>query len=498
MIAERGAALDRLFDELLGAPDWSRRPGVVYALVAGDEVVHERAYGLAHLDFALPISAGTRFPIASITKTFAAMLATMLAHEGKLDLDAPARAYLPELHPFEPPVRVRHLLSMTSGIREEYGLAMMASGEAYGPRTCAQTRGLILAQTTQNFPAGRDVLYCNSNYSLLHGILESVGGADFGELLRVRIFAPLGLHDTAFEANFRPGKREAAGYELEGERWRPFDHRIEMSASGGIVSTLRDLQAWHRNVRRNLLEPRDLFERLTAPLTLDSGRRSDYALGIQVQRYAGRTVVGHSGGIGPYASEYLFFRDDDFAVVLLANQNETNWYERARELGLAWLDPDAEAPTRPRRGTALWSADYGDLAYGRAYRVERVPGGLRLEDRVFHETPEREFIKPNAVQREKIFALDRNDDGPPQALAYDDGNRRVELRCAAFAPETSELDTYVGTYRSNDIPGAHRIWREGGRLLLHVGDGFPPGRIVALAPVVPDLFRALDPDDGKP
>lgn len=92
-------------------------PGGLVALIERGEVVHLRYRGLANLEHGVTVAEETRYPIRSITKTFTGAACALLHHEGRLDLGADVRRYVPELRP-ESPVTVRHLLNMTSGLRD--------------------------------------------------------------------------------------------------------------------------------------------------------------------------------------------------------------------------------------------------------------------------------------------------------------------------------------------------------------------------------------------
>ena len=92
-------------------------PGVAVSVVRGGDVIAQRYVGLASLAYRIPIGPETRFHIVSVSKTFIAATVLVLAARGALTLDDPIRRHLPEL-PAEITVTIRHLLSMTSGLRD--------------------------------------------------------------------------------------------------------------------------------------------------------------------------------------------------------------------------------------------------------------------------------------------------------------------------------------------------------------------------------------------
>src|SRR5271154_6164271 len=105
LTAAQIASIDRLFSS------WSpQAPGGAIALLSGGEVVHQHCGGLANLEHDVPVSPATRFHICSITKTFVGAACALLHHQGRLDLDADVRTYVPELR-LEAPVKLRHMLN---------------------------------------------------------------------------------------------------------------------------------------------------------------------------------------------------------------------------------------------------------------------------------------------------------------------------------------------------------------------------------------------------
>ena len=107
------ADIDAIFADLEGD-----RPGAAVGVILDGEVVHRAGYGIADLDHGVPITPGTVFDIASISKQFGAMAALLLEAEGDLDLDENVRAYVPELPDFGAVITPRHLIHHTSGIRD--------------------------------------------------------------------------------------------------------------------------------------------------------------------------------------------------------------------------------------------------------------------------------------------------------------------------------------------------------------------------------------------
>ena len=108
------AQVDQLFAEW-NQPD---SPGAALAVTRDGEVIYKRGYGMANLEYDIPITTTTIFDIASVSKQFAAFAIVSLSYEGKLSLDDDIRTHLPDVPDFGNTITIRHLLHHTSGLRD--------------------------------------------------------------------------------------------------------------------------------------------------------------------------------------------------------------------------------------------------------------------------------------------------------------------------------------------------------------------------------------------
>lgn len=156
-------------------------PSVVAGIVKGDRLVFSAASGA---------DTGTTYGVASLSKTFTAVLALRLAEEGLLELDARADFYLPGLKIARPelgsePVTVRHLLAHTSGLP--------TFGKNYRTYTF---QGQSVSIPEQTNPAGYCYAYSNPGFVLMKFVLEAATGKSYEENLKRCVLDPLEMHDT--------------------------------------------------------------------------------------------------------------------------------------------------------------------------------------------------------------------------------------------------------------------------------------------------------------
>lgn len=212
----------------------------------GREVVYQKGFGQANIEWDVPNTPDTRFLIASLTKQFTAALVLRLAEQGLINLQGRITDYLPE-YPRESGDRVtiRHLLSHTSGIPHFNRLPQFDAELKRNPFASDSFVTFFSGLDLESEP-GSDFAYSNSGYYLLGMIAERVTGTTYAEALREHILEPLGLDDTGYYTNSEIIERLAEGYDrVSGgyERAAYFDASIPYSA-GMLYSTVGDLFKW--------------------------------------------------------------------------------------------------------------------------------------------------------------------------------------------------------------------------------------------------------------
>jgi CubicO group peptidase (beta-lactamase class C family) len=321
--------VDALFAE------WDRpdSPGCALALYQGGRIVYERGYGMADLEHDVPIAPETVFYAGSVSKQFTAMAAALAIQQGRLSPDDDIRTYLPELPDYGTPIRVRHLVYHTSGLRDVNTLLAMAGRRGDEAFDNLAVLRILARQKALNFRPGAEYLYSNSGYALLALVVERATGMPFSAYADEHIFQPLGMTATRFHDDLsRLLRHRANGYEWRAGGLRlstPYNERV---GAGGVYTSVRDLLEWDRNFRDGRVGGRRLLDELQTPGRLDSGRPLDYAWGLRVSTHRGLPIVEHGGALGGYRAHLLRFPDQRFTVALLCNLASTNPGAIAREI----------------------------------------------------------------------------------------------------------------------------------------------------------------------
>ena len=188
------AKVDRVFAEW-DKPD---SPGAALSVIRDGEIIYKRGYGMANLEYDIPIAPTTIFDIASVSKQFAGFAIATLLHEGKLALDDDIRMHLPDVPDFGTKITIRHLVHHTSGLRDWVQALVIAGGQMDDVISFKHILKMVRRQRELNFEPGTAFLYSNTGYNLLAEIVEKITGDTFREWTDANIFKPLAMTNTHF------------------------------------------------------------------------------------------------------------------------------------------------------------------------------------------------------------------------------------------------------------------------------------------------------------
>src|SRR3984957_16710028 len=195
---EIAGKIDSLFSQ------WNKTssPGFAVGGVRNDSLIFSKEYGMANLEYNVPITPETIFHMASVAKQFTAYSILLLEKQGKLSLDDDIHKYLtwfPDLHER---ITIRNLLNHTSGIRDQWEMLAISGTRLDDVITQEQVVKILAKQQALNFKPGTDWSYSNSNFTLLAEIVRSVSGQSLRQFTDSAIFKPLGMPNTHFRDDY--------------------------------------------------------------------------------------------------------------------------------------------------------------------------------------------------------------------------------------------------------------------------------------------------------
>lgn len=307
---------------------WNRAdtPGCAVAVVHNGHVIHQRGYGMANLDYGIAITPDTVFYIASVSKQFTAAAVALLAEEGRISLDDDIRKYVPEIPAYQQPIRVRHLIHHTSGLRDYLELWSKA-GHGYADSiTEAEAIALIARQDSLEFTPGSTYNYSNSGYFLLSVIVKRASGKPLSQYAQEKIFAPLGMRNTHFhDDRSRIVPNRASAYfkrkAEQGGGLGVFLTSYDLVGDGGVLTTVRDMVRWDRNFYRNELGARGaaLITQLQSTEPLIDGTPGQYAFGLLPREIGGMQAIGHPGTFIGFNADYVRIPGQRTSMITLCN-----------------------------------------------------------------------------------------------------------------------------------------------------------------------------------
>lgn len=323
-------------------------PGLSVALVRDGEVAWNRGFGFRDLERGLPTTPQTLFGVGSITKSFTCLALLQLQERGLLDVEDPVQRYLslPLQPPGDEPIRLRHLMTHTSGLPAlGYAEALIrhhvGTSARWFPISGIDDMLAFLgeAQPWIVAPPGERWFYLNEGYVLLGAVIEQVSGQPYPDYIREHLLQPLGMTRSGFRPADVQGDPDAATpYVIDREKRRTRSAYLfgPIQADGGLISCAADLARYvamflaggRSPAGGTLLRP-DLLRAMWQPRApipfLQRGPSGPepagfYGYGLQVTPdFFGETLVGHGGSVLVFTAYIGFVPRHGVGVALLAN-----------------------------------------------------------------------------------------------------------------------------------------------------------------------------------
>ncbi|HEX4897245.1 MAG TPA: serine hydrolase domain-containing protein [Candidatus Limnocylindrales bacterium] len=443
--------------------------GVAYGVVVDGELVHARGIGTLRVGEEAPPDADSVFRIASMTKSFTAATIVGLRDEGLLALDDPIGRHVPELAGLRGPtadspvITIRHLLTMSAGL---------ATDDPWGDRQqgldLAEFAAFLRGPLTFAWPPGTRFEYSNLGYGILGRLITNVVGAEYRDVVRERLLAPLGMTATTYLRADVPPERLALGYLWRDEAYleEPIDPYGALAAMGGIFTSVRDLARWvafftdafpprddpegrwplSRASRREMQQvhrpwaPEVVLPNPDADPTVRAGGYGFGLYAVDDTRW-GR-IVGHSGGYPGFGTSMRWHQASGLGVIVFGNHRYAPSTLLGNELMTSLLEADV-APARRIRPAAATVAARADVERLLEAWDDDVAGRLfamnvELDEPIARRRAEAERIRVSHGRLSPDTTLPDESDTPLHAswwLAGERGGRvNVEILLSPQAP----------------------------------------------------------------
>jgi CubicO group peptidase (beta-lactamase class C family) len=462
--AQRGARPDlAAFDaDVAQAVKTWEVPGLAIAIVSGDSVLFAKGYGVRARGRPDPVDIHTRFAIGSTTKAMTALALLMAADSGAVALDAPVQRYLPALQLYDPvmtrEMTVRDLLTHHTGLP---GADQLWYGTNYDMgEIIRRMRWLRPASSFRNSYA-----YQNVQYAMAGAVLATTTGTAWRDVLRTRIWEPLGMRETIPSLAATVGQANvAAPHRVIDDTLRVIENRAvdAVAPAGAVWSSVSDMARWMQFVldsgriggKRLVSEERFvdwLSPQAIVPLSdfypttgLANVHRVTYGLGWFLHSYAGDEVAMHTGSIDGMSAMIGLVPARRMGVYILANRDHA---ELRHALLYRAFDLVAGRPARD------WSTEIKSLYDGLDARARQAQASF-VAARIANTSPTLSldrYVGQYADSLSGIVEIARSDEtltatwgsgftGPLEHWHYDTFLARWTDRRNAPSPITFVLD----------------------------------------------------------
>lgn len=283
-------------------------------------------FGVTSVEHPLPVTPQTLFQTGSISKTFTGTMLMQLAEQGKVDLDAPVRRYLPDFRVQDEEVSkkatVRHLLTHMGGWVGDY-FNNFGDGDDSLEKMVKDIANLPQVQ-----PLGRIWSYNNTGFNVAARIVEVVTGKSYEQAAQEMLFDPIGLQMSFFyPSDILFTHRFAVGHLKEKEKVRvarPWAIGRAGNGVGGVVSTVHDLLTYARfhmgRGKKGVISAKSL-KAMRVPQA-DAGPRGRMGITWFIREVGGLTLYAHGGATHGQQAYFFFLPDRDFALAILTNSDD--------------------------------------------------------------------------------------------------------------------------------------------------------------------------------
>jgi len=344
-------------------------PGAVIAIVSGDRVVYQKAFGLANIETGALMQPEMLFRLGSTTKMFTAAALVSLAEQNKINLNEPIGNRVKGLDARVAALTPHQLLSNSAGIRDFAAPVVSNDDAALG--------NMVRTWKSEIFFAGQGEIYSYSSagFWLSGFVVEDIYGKPYGDAMTELLFKPIGMERTTLRplmamtyplaSPHQPGQSQPGG---QPTIVRPFFNNVAMWPAGSIFSNAKDLSRWviallndGRLEGKQVLPPTLIAKMFGHHIPVAGENDAFYAYGLTVFKLKDVEFVGHGGFSRGYGSMIQMAPSHKFAVIVLTNKSGETMRKslnKAMEIGLGLKDDQPEKPAAVAPLTAAEMQEY--------------------------------------------------------------------------------------------------------------------------------------------
>lgn len=312
---------ERKIDAIVSELNQCHLPGAAIGIAIDGLPVYRKGFGLANMELPVILTPKMRMRIGSTTKHFTTLAYMLLCEDGKARVDDSIGAYLSELHPVMRRVTMRHLMGNIGGLRDAHDICWQFSGKG---RLVSSADILSLYRDIDDVNAapGTAWIYCNGGFLMLSVAIERITGQSLEDVLRERIFEPVGMYDTLlrrWDTDFVPNSATLHMTKPSGGHDKSY-LGTAVAGEGGVVSTVDDMLRWLAHMDRPIVGNTATWATMKASQKLANGASTGYGLGLFISRYRGVETIYHPGGVMGGNSQMLKVPAAGLDIAIMVNR----------------------------------------------------------------------------------------------------------------------------------------------------------------------------------
>ncbi|MGZ3832662.1 MAG: serine hydrolase domain-containing protein [Mucilaginibacter sp.] len=476
------AATAKKIDSLFKQWDNTTGPGFAIGIVRNDSLIYAKGYGMANLEYSLPITPETIFHMASVSKQFTAYSIVLLARQGKLNLDDDIRKYLTWFPDLKVKITVRQLLNHTSGIRDQWQLLAIAGTRLDDVITQDQVVKILSKQQALNFPPGNEYSYSNSGFTMLAEIVRSVTGKSLRKFTDSAIFNPLGMNNTHFHDDYTEivPNRSYSYQQTSNGHFANAVLSYSVAGATSLFTNVDDMSKWVINFYDHKAGDQKDIEQLTQKGILNNGKVQDYALGIASDKFNGQIRYSHNGADAGYRTSVSVFPDLKMGFIVFSNLGDANPSEKADQIARIFIKDTSSKKAAPGKKYEIARAVLKDTLSIKKFTGNYVSDdgahfGYKLKNkRLYWITPDGHanlLIKAEKdtfvmyLQQDVKFAFSANAK-ETKVDEYWPGDHRLLVKYDTTHKTDKILKAYTGTYNCPELDCNYRIILKNHKLVL--------------------------------
>jgi CubicO group peptidase (beta-lactamase class C family) len=454
-------------------------PGVAVMIVQDGKIAFEKGYGIANMEYNIPITPTTVFDIASVSKQFTGYAISTLIQEGKISPDDDIHKYLPDVPDFGKKITIRNLIHHTSGLRD-WPEGLHAAGWRWEePFSWDDIMRMVKQQKELDFEPGSKYQYSNTGYNLLAAIIEKVTGKTWPVWAKENIFKPLEMNSTQVLTDYSKVIKNIAGsYYWDGTFHKSSD-MLTAWGSSSIFTTVEDLAKWVNRLQKGWDEKDPVYMRMLETDKLNDGDKNDYAYGNEVMDDQGLLNINHTGGWASFATVISTYPSQKISIILLSNNGSFNSYGKANNVARALFGDKFKTTALGQRQDNMGSkptvkVDTAILRkYANTYKLgDGWYATFTLEDgRLMVQASGEAKFSTEAKSDTVIWVPAYGSSFTFRDIADKANTAKyrniIAKRITPIKTDGSRLGQYTGNYYSAELEATYRIYLDKGKLMVH-------------------------------